>query len=168
MRKRDKRGRYAKQYRTATLADKILVMSVLAFGLGTVLVEEYKQLTMPVEAYSIEKEEIKEEPKEVRVEVVYEWDEERVKKEIAKVFPDNPIMQRVAWCESRYDLDAYNPTNNSHDIGLMQISQRYHSERAERLGYDLHNPYDNIRFAKVLYNENGLRDWYASRHCWSK
>ena len=31
------------------------------------------------------------------------WDKETIKKEIHRVFPDEPTMVDVAWCESRFD-----------------------------------------------------------------
>jgi len=135
---------------------------------GIVVSEEYKKLTMPVEAWSEIEEEIEPEPKEVRVKVVYDWSEERVVKEIQKVFPDVPIMIKVAKCESEYDIYAYNPTNNSHDTGVLQISKKYHGERAERLGYDLNNPIDNLAFGRLLYDQQGLAPWIWSKHCWNK
>jgi hypothetical protein len=107
-------------------------------------------------------------PKEVRIEVVYNWTPERIEKEVMKVFPDAPIMLKVMKCEGGYDIDAHNPTNNSHDRGLFQVSTKYHGAEVKRLGLDMNDPIDNLKFARILYDRNGLGDWQASKHCWSK
>jgi hypothetical protein len=108
------------------------------------------------------------EPRVVRIEVVTNWTEERIAQEIDTVFPDAPIMHDVMRCESGGNNDAYNPTNNSHDNGLFQISAKYHGTRMRALGLDVGNPADNIAFARMLYDESGLSPWSASKHCWSK
>lgn len=108
------------------------------------------------------------EPREVRIEVVYNWTPERIAQEIDKVFPDAPIMHDVMRCESGGNNDAYNPTNGSHDNGLFQISDLYHGPRVRSLGLDVGNPADNIKFARILYDESGLQPWSASKDCWSK
>ncbi len=108
------------------------------------------------------------EPKVVQIKVVINWTPERIAQEIDKVFPDAPIMHDVMRCESGGDLEAYNPTNNSHDNGLFQISDLYHGPRVRSLGLDVGDPADNIAFARILYDESGLQPWSASKHCWSK
>ena len=108
------------------------------------------------------------EPQPVLIEVVYNWTPERIAQEIDKVFPDAPIMHDVMMCESGGDIEAYNPTNNSHDNGLFQISDLYHGPRVRALGLDVGNPSDNIAFARILYDESGLQPWSASKHCWSQ
>lgn len=108
------------------------------------------------------------EPKEVLLEINIDWTEERIKKEIRDVFPDAPIMLEVARCESQYKKDAYNPTNNSDDIGVFQISTKHHGGQVKALGLDMRNPHDNILYAKKLYDSNGLQPWSASKGCWNK
>lgn len=99
----------------------------------------------------------------IPVEEPIRWDEERIIEEIRRVFPEAPIMVEVARCESRFKADAEGPTN---DGGVFQIHRPSHHARIE--GMDLYDPVENIRFARVLYEERGLRPWYASRHCWSE
>lgn len=106
--------------------------------------------------------------REVRIKVVYNWTHDRIKQEIEAVFPDAPIMYHVMMCESGGKIDAYNPTNNSHDNGLFQISDLHHGERVRALGLDVGNPKDNITFARILYDESGLQPWIWSKPCWSK
>ncbi len=105
-------------------------------------------------------------PVPVVIEVTYT--KERTKELIAEAFPDAPIMLRVAACESGFLQHAYNPTNNSHDGGVFQISQKYHGARMQKLGLDPYDVKDNIAYARILYNESGLQPWLASKHCWSR
>lgn len=94
--------------------------------------------------------------KEVKIEVVYNWDKARIIKEIRATFPEAPeLAVAIAKCESNFDTKAYNPTNNSHDKGIMQISEKYHGREVKRLGLDMNNPKDNIMFARRLYDQAG-------------
>jgi len=106
--------------------------------------------------------------KEVKIEVVYNWTPERIERHVLEVFSDAPIMLKVMKCEGGYKTDAYNPTNGSGDKGLFQVSTKYHGHRTKKLGLDMNNPVDNVKFARMLYDEQGLAPWSASRHCWSK
>ena len=102
------------------------------------------------------------------VEVV--WDEEQIKEKIDEVFPDAPVMREIARCESQFVADAENTTLNkdgSTDGGVFQLNS-IHDAELERLGFDKWEPEDNIAFARILYERNGLRDWRGSRHCWNK
>lgn len=92
------------------------------------------------------------------------WTPALVEAEIRRVFPEQPdLMVRVAFCESSLRADAEGPTN---DGGVFQIHRPSHHARLE--GVDLYDAAENIRFARELYDESGLRPWKASRHCWSK
>jgi len=104
----------------------------------------------------------------VLIEEEIDWTPERVKEEVLKVFPDAPVMVRVAFCESSFLPHAYNPTNESHDGGVFQISEKYHGERMDELGLDPYDVRDNLAYARVLYNESGLQPWSASKRCWTK
>lgn len=100
----------------------------------------------------------------VLIEEKVEWTPERVKEEIREVFPEAPeLMIAVARCESSWIADAEGPTN---DHGIFQIHMPSHAKRLG--GIDLTDPAENIRFARKLYDESGLRPWNASRHCWNK
>lgn len=89
-----------------------------------------------------------------------------VEEEILRVFPDAPIMVEVARCESQLDPLA-DRGNLNVDVGLFQINQ-VHVPRLIELGYERRNIHDNIAYARMLYDANGLNDWYMSRDCWSK
>lgn len=76
------------------------------------------------------------------------------------------LIVEVARCESGYSQSAVSPTN---DIGVMQINLRYNGERAKKLGYDIYQEDDNIRFGIYLILHDGLMQSYsASSKCWSK
>lgn len=108
------------------------------------------------------------EPRTVLIKVVTNWTPERIAQEIDEAFPDAPIMHKVMKCESGGNIEAYNPTNGSHDNGLFQISAKYHGSRMRALGLDVGDPADNIAYARILYDESGLQPWSASKHCWNK
>lgn len=108
------------------------------------------------------------EPRIALIEVRINWTAERIAQEIDKVFPDAPIMHKVMACESNGNIEAYNPTNGSHDNGLFQISDLYHGKRVRSLGLDVGNPADNIAYARMLYDESGLQPWSASKKCWNR
>ena len=108
--------------------------------------------------------------KEVMIEVRYDWTEERIIEEINNVFPDAPIMVKVAKCEGvvdgKLDPKAYNPTNDSHDKGIFQISEKYHGTKIKELGLDMYDIKDNLAFARILYDNEGLTPWKWSKPCW--
>lgn len=89
-----------------------------------------------------------------------------IEEEILRAFPDAPIMVEVARCESGLDPLADREGRNV-DVGLFQINQ-VHLPRLAELGFERRNLHDNIAYARMLYDWNGLNDWNMSRHCWSK
>lgn len=71
----------------------------------------------------------------------------------------------MATCESGLNPDAYNPhnRNGSTDGGLWQINS-VHDETLEKLGLDKYDPEDATKFARMLYDKNGWRDWVCYTH----
>jgi hypothetical protein len=131
--------------------------------------EEEPAIQLPSEVSALE---VKE---EVKIEVVTDWTHERIVEEIHRVFPDAPIMVKVAKCEgSRHGLldpEAFNPTNNSNDSGVFQISEKYHggANGYRALGLtDMFDVKQNLAYARHLYDTQGLEPWKWSKHCWSK
>lgn len=56
---------------------------------------------------------------------------------------DPSVVKSMIWHESRYDPNAKN--YNGTCVGLMQVSTRWHADRAQRLGVsDFFDPYSNI------------------------
>lgn len=116
-------------------------------------------------------EELPQEPKTILIEVRINWTEERIIQEINTVFGDNPIMVRIAKCESTLmhekNGDVVRGKVDPDDTGLMQINKRYHGAEAEKLGLDLEDIQDNLAYAKHLFNREGTTPWNSSRKCWS-
>lgn len=98
---------------------------------------------------------------------------------------DEKIVLAMCWRESLFRADAVG--DNGHSFGLMQIQERYHGERMERLGVDnlldpvqnvtvgidfiaeLYGKYGDIEKALVCYNcgEYGARQNFFSRGVYS-
>lgn len=93
---------------------------------------------------------------------------------VKEYFKDTPILAEIARCESGFrqfdkNGNVLRGIKNNKDVGVMQINEYYHAATAEKLGYDLHDIEDNMRFAKeYLYDKQGSRPWLASSPCWSK
>lgn len=87
-------------------------------------------------------------------------------------FQDIPIMIDVARCESTFrhylsDGSVLQGIVDSDDTGVMQINKRYHLKTAEAMGLDVENIYDNMAYARYLYERQGVQPWSASSPCWS-
>jgi hypothetical protein len=96
-----------------------------------------------------------------------------VEKLVYTYFSDIPELIYVAKCESTFR--HYGPDGKplrgsavNSDVGVMQINEFFHDARARSLGLDIRVLYDNLRYARLLYEEEGLQPWNASRPCWSK
>src|SRR3990167_9795992 len=87
---------------------------------------------------------------------------EQAIKESFQEFGEEVVEQarRVAFCESSLNPKAVNiNTNGSKDLGLFQLSNRYHKVKS----WD--NPFINARYAAELYRRSGWGSWRASIHC---
>lgn len=88
-------------------------------------------------------------------------------------FSDIPVMVQVARCESTFrhtleDGSVLKGKVDSADTGVMQINKRYHESTALKLGLDLNNLYDNMAYARLLYEKQGTKPWSASAPCWDR
>ncbi|MBY0538132.1 hypothetical protein K2P47_01895 [Patescibacteria group bacterium] len=88
-------------------------------------------------------------------------------------FKDIPVMIQVARCESTFrhtlaDGSVLQGLVDNADTGVMQINKRYHLETATSLGLDLYDIYDNMAYARHLYEKQGLQPWSASSPCWGQ
>lgn len=82
---------------------------------------------------------------------------------IKKHFPDDADRAlAVARCESGLNPFAQSKTN---DGGVFQINVAAHGERLKELGLDIWDPEDNVKFARILYEEEGWRPWVCA---WSE
>ena len=83
---------------------------------------------------------------------------------------DVPIMTTAAFCEStfrQWDTKGKVLSGKKHalDKGVMQINIKVHGTELRTLGLDVAELYDNLLFARTLYNRNGVSDWSASYQC---
>jgi len=92
------------------------------------------------------------------------YSKEEVRMKILETFPNAPIMVKVAACESGLNPLADRGGLNV-DVGLFQINQ-VHLDRLNELGLDRRDIDDNLKYARMLYDEQGLDPWYMSEHCW--
>lgn len=96
--------------------------------------------------------------------------ETNVRKQVETYFADIPVMQKIAWCESKFrHRDAEGAVVRGivkSDVGVMQINEYYHRTTAERMGLELYDLEDNMAYARALYTKEGTRPWSSSEHCW--
>lgn len=88
-------------------------------------------------------------------------------------FQDIPIMAEIARCEStfRHELEDGSILQgrvDPADTGVMQINKRYHLGTASAMSLDLDNIYDNMAYARHLYENQGTQPWSASAPCWNR
>ena len=88
-------------------------------------------------------------------------------------FSDIPIMIAIAKCESRFrqldrDGDVHRGAANNDDVGVMQINEFYHLDKAEEENYNIYTLQGNIAYARELYFKEGTGPWNSSKFCWSK
>lgn len=87
-------------------------------------------------------------------------------------FSDIPVMAEVARCESGFrhtlsDGSVLQGRVDSADTGVMQINKRYHQATANAMDLNLDNIYDNMAYARHLYETQGIQPWRASAYCWN-
>jgi len=95
------------------------------------------------------------------------------KEEVEEYFSDLPILAEVAFCESRNRQFGKNGKvlrgiENSQDVGVMQINEKYHLKTANKLGLNLHTLEGNMAYGRYLYEKEGTRPWNYSSKCWGK
>ena len=105
---------------------------------------------------------------EVRIEVVIDWTEERIIKEIRDVFPEDPdVAVAVAKCESGLvkDIQSRHMLSYGREVswGLFQIHERDHAKTAVRIGAENYktDPADNIALARYIYDQRLANGGYA-------
>jgi hypothetical protein len=92
---------------------------------------------------------------------------------VREYFNDIPEMIEVAFCESTFrhtlaDGSVLQGRVDPADTGVMQINKRYHLETATAMNLDIENLYDNMAYARYLYEKQGLQPWMASAPCWNR
>ncbi len=84
------------------------------------------------------------------------------------MFYDSAHMLSVAACESGFvQYLPHGGVLRGHvtpaDTGTMQINLDYHGDEVERLGLDMTDLYDNVTYARILYEDQGAQPWVCSR-----
>ncbi len=95
----------------------------------------------------------------------------KVEDVVKDYFKDIPILVKVAKCESHFrqvdgNGEVLRGIANSFDVGVMQINEKYHLERSQNMGVNIHSLAGNLEYARALYNDSGTAPWSASKPCW--
>lgn len=92
---------------------------------------------------------------------------------VKSTYADEPLLVDIARCESAFrqygqDGNILHGKVNQADIGVMQINEKYHLDKAESMGLDIRTTAGNVAYAKYLYDTQGAAPWSASQKCWSQ
>ena len=92
---------------------------------------------------------------------------------VRNYYSDMPILVEVARCESQFRHFGKNGNIirgivNAKDVGVMQINEEYHREKAETLGLDIYSLDGNLEYARYLYEKEGAKPWRSSAKCWNR
>ena len=98
--------------------------------------------------------------------------QKELEKKVKAYFKDDPILVDIARCESSFRQVDENGkilrgTINKGDVGIMQINEYYHADKAKELGLNLRTLEGNMAYAKYLYNKEGVQPWISSSKCWN-
>lgn len=90
---------------------------------------------------------------------------------VRSYFRDIPIMAEIARCESTFrhkleDGSILRGRVDPADTGVMQINKRYHQAAADAMELNLEDLYENMAYARFLYEKQGTQPWNASLPCW--
>lgn len=96
-----------------------------------------------------------------------------LRQEVMNYFSDIPLMAQVSECESHFrqynsDGSIFRGIVNNADVGVMQINEKYHLQKAKSLGYDIYTVNGNLAYARYLYDTQGAKPWISSSPCWGK
>lgn len=92
---------------------------------------------------------------------------------VSEYFKDDPIMIKIAWCESRHrqwgsDGQLFRGKVNPNDVGVMQINTDYHLKQSLKMNLDITTLEGNLDYARHLYENQGTTPWNSSSPCWRK
>lgn len=96
-----------------------------------------------------------------------------VEEAVREYFADIPLMAEISKCESRYRQfdtsgEVLRGIVNTNDVGALQVNEKYHLKRSQKLGYDIYSLQGNMAYARLLYEESGPQPWASSYPCWGK
>jgi hypothetical protein len=94
-----------------------------------------------------------------------------LEKYVREYFKETPVLAEIARCESTFrqvgkDGKVLRGEANKSDLGLLQVNEYYHGEKAADLGFDLNTVNGNLAYGKYLYDKEGTKPWSASEKCW--
>jgi hypothetical protein len=98
--------------------------------------------------------------------------QKELEKKVKAYFKDDPILVDIARCESSFRQVDENGKIlkgrvNKGDVGIMQINEYYHADKAKELGLNLRTLEGNLAYAKYLYEQQGAQPWISSSKCWN-
>lgn len=79
-------------------------------------------------------------------------------------FEEAENLVRLAKCESSLNPDAVNPTNNSYDRGVFQISRRWHSEISDKCAFDVACATE--KSIEIIRNDGGYPHQWSCQGAW--
>jgi len=95
---------------------------------------------------------------------------------LSKEYKVNEILVRnIIDCEGK--IYGYKDNKNistttgkvwSTDHGPMQINDYWHESTMKKLGLDINNRYDSLKYGIMLLAQEGTKPWNASKWCWNK
>jgi hypothetical protein len=96
-----------------------------------------------------------------------------VEEVVKDYFKDIPILAQVAKCESTFRQHDSNGNVlrgvvNSFDVGVMQINEKYHLERSQKMNINIYSLDGNLEYARALYDQSGTAPWSSSKACWAE
>lgn len=91
---------------------------------------------------------------------------------VREYYSQTPVLAEIAKCESTFRQLSSNGKVirgkvNRYDVGVMQINELYHDDKASAMGFDLHTLDGNLKYAKWLYDTEGTKPWASSKKCWA-
>ena len=94
-----------------------------------------------------------------------------VEERVREYYKDTPVLAEIARCESEFrHVDSkgniIRGEINFEDIGIMQINEFYHRDKALSLGFNIYSLEGNLAYAKWLYEKYGSTPWSYSAKCW--
>lgn len=100
------------------------------------------------------------------------WDVLSIKRAVIAEYGLTSPMVRIAMCESTFrqygtDDQVLRGIVNSDDVGIFQLNEYYHLDKANELGFDIYTVDGNIKMARYLYDKYGTQPWSASKTCWN-
>jgi hypothetical protein len=93
-------------------------------------------------------------------------------RQIKAVFADAPLMVQVAKCESglvhRENGVLFQNSDGSSARGVFQVLMRVHKTQMHKMGLNPEHIDQYLTYVRHLYDQQGLKPWQASKHCWKE